>query len=119
MGIIGLQNLTERVFNDTRQTNQVYEFRSLKKLKFVVDGNQIPYVLCSISKSAIHGGNYDDYYNLARGFLEKLKPFIEIVIFDGSKEDPAKANERLKKRICKIANVEQSIFQKNSINTHT
>ena len=76
-----------------------FVLRELKDLRLIVDGNQLPYHISHIIKSNEYGGNYDQIYEKIKEIFQILKPYIEVVIFDGSKEDLTKSVHRFKKNI--------------------
>ena len=106
MGIIGLENFMDEMYN-SYVANNVIKLVKLKDIKLVIDANQIPYYLNDIFKSSEYGGDYDEMYANVRSFFEKLKPFIHILIFDGAKDNEEKAYSRLAQKISRIANLEQ------------
>jgi hypothetical protein len=81
------------------ESKSPFVLRELKDLNLVIDGNQFPYHISHMLKSNEYGGNYDQIYDKIREIFQILKPFIEIVIFDGSKEDLNKSIFRFNKNI--------------------
>lgn len=100
MGIKGLESFVDSIYKNKK--SNVFKYKNLKDLKFVIDANQLSYLIYDWHKDGHYGGNYDLLYENYKSLFTKLKPYIEIVIFDGSKEDKTKALFRLNKKIKKI-----------------
>ena len=102
MGIIGLEKYIDSIKEGLINNNAIVDTKlgDLRD-KLVVDGNQIPYIILDTLKSSLYSGNYDDIYNFAKSFLNKLKPYINIIIFDGVNEDFNKSEKKFAERICK------------------
>lgn len=113
MGIRGLETFVDRIFN-SEDKYKVFEDFYLSDLKFVIDGNQFVYTLTSIAKHGHYGGNYDQFYSIAKQLLIKLKPSIQIIIFDGAKESTEKCRYRLEQRVIRMANLSQDLRPKIS-----
>lgn len=113
MGIRGLETFVDRVFN-SEDKNQVFTDFYLSDLKLVIDGNQFVYTLTSIAKHGHYGGNYDQFYSIAKNLLIKLKPSIQIIIFDGAKESTEKCRFRLEQRVKRMANLTDNFGPKMS-----
>jgi hypothetical protein len=104
MGIKGLESFLTNTYNQSKdRSNSPFVTTELKNLKLIVDGNQLPYHISEILNTNQHGGNYDQLYHKIRVVFQILKPFIEVVIFDGSKEDLEKATERFSKNVLSTA----------------
>jgi hypothetical protein len=104
MGIKGLETFVDDEFySKPERKNEIFAEKCLSELKFVLDGNQLAHKLTHDLESNLYGGDYNFLYEKVVKFLEKLEPFIEVVIFDGSKESCAKAHKRLEDRMKKIS----------------
>ena len=78
MGIVGLEKFIDILFKNKMKNEP------LNEIKFVVDGNQLPYLICrDIYGNNEFSGNYDIIYNHFKSILTALKPYIVIIIFDG------------------------------------
>lgn len=105
MGINGLETFLDSFYGQSQQ-NKFINTELLSRIKFVIDANQLPHVICrELNCNNQYGGNYDEIYSKAKEILVALKPFIAKMIFDGSKEDPKKAIGRFEDKIYKIANL--------------
>jgi hypothetical protein len=80
MGILGLETFIKKKLNSEKDFMRT---KKLNEIKFVIDGNQLQYVISEEISNNKYGGNYDEYYAKAHEILEKLKPFIALIIFDG------------------------------------
>lgn len=105
MGIKGLETLIDSLYSNSNE-NCIFTNKNLSSLKLVIDGTQLAYKLTSSLKTGHYGGNYDQIFEKAKQFLERLKPYIEVIIFDGSKESIAKAKKRLTDRIIRVGNID-------------
>lgn len=114
MGIIGLEKYIDSIKEGLINNNAIVDTKlgDLRD-KLVVDGNQIPYIILDTLKSSLYSGNYDDIYNFAKSFLNKLKPYINIIIFDGVNEDFNKSEKKFAERICKFMNIEIDRFKRS------
>ena len=120
MGIIGLEKYIDSIKEGLINNNAIVDTKlgDLRD-KLVVDGNQIPYIILDTLKSSLYSGNYDDIYNFAKSFLNKLKPYINIIIFDGVNEDFNKSEKKFAERICKFMNIEIDRFKRSlDLKTH-
>lgn len=100
---MGLERFID-CFYGKRSQNQVFKNVPLKDLRFVIDGNQISYIFMDWYKNGAYAGDYDEIYEYSRNFFTKFRPYIEIVIFNGSKQSEQKALDRISKRIACLAN---------------
>jgi hypothetical protein len=79
MGIRGLESFIYSLYKSGRLLK-----KRLDQIKFVIDGNAIPHIICrELDTNNKHGGNYDGLYAKAKEILRALKPYIELIIFDG------------------------------------
>jgi hypothetical protein len=103
MGIIGLEtfitNVHKNLNGDFSHPSSPFKLVPLRNIKLVIDGNQLPYLICSQMQSNHFGGNYDQLYEVIKSALTQLMPYIEMIVFDGSKEDKEKATKRFSQRI--------------------
>jgi len=60
----------------------------------------LPYL---IKQSNHFGGNYDQLYEVILEALTQLMPYIELIIFDGSKQEKEKATNRFSKRTLSLS----------------
>ena len=104
MGIRGLETFVDRIYNSEDRL-KAFDELDLSELKLVIDGNQFAYVLSSLFKQGHYGGSYDQFYEFAKHLLTKLKPSMEIIIFDGAKESIEQCKHRIEQRIARIANL--------------
>jgi hypothetical protein len=114
MGIRGLETFLDSFYNND-ENNFIFELKKLKELKLVIDGNQFSHVLSSMFKLGSYGGNYDIYYEKVKALLSKLKDSIEMVVFDGAKENLEKAEWRLKQKVFRNANISTENSEKSEI----
>jgi hypothetical protein len=116
MGIRGLETFVDNLYIESQLKlagqhsngsliRPLFVSKPLAELRFVVDGNQICYKMCHSIRTGQYSGNYDQIYEKTRAFMLKLKPFVQIVIFDGSKGSLIKATKRLTDRIIRVANI--------------
>lgn len=98
MGFVGLEKIIDSL-KESNKYNKIFVNVPLQELKFVVDSNQLVFTFLSWYQDGIYGGNYDSLFENFVDFLNKMQPFIQIVIFSGSKESEKKGTERLKKKI--------------------
>ena len=107
MGIRGLESLLEG-FYTSEHSSKIFTQTKLKDLRLVIDGNQFAYILSNIYQSGLYGGNYDYFYENVKKLLGKLKSSIEIVIFDGGRENINKSMKRLENKVAYNANISTS-----------
>ncbi|RNA40595.1 asteroid 1 -like protein [Brachionus plicatilis] len=117
MGIRGLETFIDRIYT-SQDREKVFDLLPLSELKLVIDGNQFVYALTSLGKHGHYGGNYDQFYATTKQLLTKLKPSIELVIFDGAKESIGKCRHRLEQRVSRVANLSQDDKPKLSPQDH-
>lgn len=113
MGFIGLEKFIDTLYEKAQQNSQRHfmNYVPLKNLKFVVDANQLPYIICNeLMCNNQYGGNYDQIYSKAKEILVALKPFIATMIFDGSKENHNKTFKRFHKKISRMANLPTKFY---------
>jgi hypothetical protein len=108
MGIIGLAafitNVHKSLKGNYSHPSSPFKRVPLGSIKLVIDGNLLPYLICSEKRSNHFGGNYDQLYEVIKTALTQLMPYIEMIVFDGSKEDKKKATKRFSQRILEMAN---------------
>jgi hypothetical protein len=105
MGIKGLETFMDQIYRESG--DMVFDFVKLKDLKLVIDGNQIPYIFFAHYGQCQFGGNYGEIYEKLKEFFLQLKPYIEIIIFDGSKDLHSKAMMRLRQKLIENSNLKQ------------
>lgn len=107
MGIIGLEtfinNLHKNLNGDYSHPSSPFKLVPLRNIKLVIDGNLLPYLFCSQMRTNHFGGNYDQLYEVIKTTLTQFMPYIEMIVFDGSKEDKQKATKRFSQRILYMA----------------
>ena len=104
MGIRGLETMLES-FYKSEHSSKIFAQKKLKDLRLVIDGNQLAYLLSNMYKCGHYGGHYDYFYEKIKKLLGKLKNSIEIIIFDGGKENLSKSMRRLERKIEGCANL--------------
>ncbi|RNA19003.1 hypothetical protein BpHYR1_044920 [Brachionus plicatilis] len=102
MGFVGLEKIVDSLKKSSK-FNNIFVNVPLAELKFVVDGNQLMFIFLSGYQYGIYGGNYDKLFDNFVIFLNKMQPYIQIVIFNGSKESEIKGKERLKNKVSRMA----------------
>ncbi|CAF1068673.1 unnamed protein product [Brachionus calyciflorus] len=105
MGFIGLEKIVDSLKKSSKFTNLFVKV-PLSDLKFVIDGNQLVYIFLNWYQDGAYGGNYDKLYENYVNFLLNLQPYIHIVIFNGSKDNTKKAEDRSKRKIQRLINFE-------------
>ena len=103
MGIRGLESFLDYYYED--KNAGIFVKTKLKDLKLVIDGNQFAYLLSNTFKCGHYAGHYDFFYEKTKTLLAKLKNSIEIIIFDGGKENAKKSIRRLENKVAWNANV--------------
>ena len=103
MGIRGLETFLDYYYNDKQ--SDIFRSTKLKDLRLVIDGNQFAYLLSSAYKCGHYGGHYDYFYDRIKKLLSKLKNSIQMIIFDGGKENIKKSIRRLENKVIWNANV--------------
>ena len=107
MGIIGLEkfmtNVHSNLKGDYSHPSSPFKLVPLRSIKLVIDGNMLPYLICRQTQSNHFGGNYDQLYEVILAALTQLRPYIELIIFDGSKQEKEKATNRFSKRTLSLA----------------
>jgi hypothetical protein len=104
MGIRGLETMLES-FYKSEHSSKIFTQKKLKDLHLIIDGNQLAYLLSNMYKCGHYGGHYDYFYEKIKKLLSKLKNSIEIIIFDGGKENMSKSMRRLERKIEGCANL--------------
>ena len=89
MGIRGLETFVDSLHKDKVTRDRVFETLKLSDLKLVIDGNQFNHFVSSVFGLGAYGGQYDQFYQKLKQLLLILKDSIEIVLFDGGKENNA------------------------------
>lgn len=119
MGFKGIEKFIDS-YRIKRNNTEIFVSVPLKNLKFVIDGVHLSYMLLSWLKNSHYGGNYDQFYDFAKKFFQKLKPYIEIIIFIKANSTDEHYLEKMKKVIKKlqVANLEDlktnnCLFSKN------
>lgn len=111
MGFQRLETFIDTLYKESKQNlinASPFRNKTLGKLKLVIDGNELPYAICKeLYRANEYSGNYNQIYKKAHEMLSSIKPYIEIIIFDGSKVDAVKRMKRFEEGIQRLRNQQE------------